>query len=326
VILFCPLPGNEAAATALAQRTGGRVGQVTVRAFPDGESYARFDTPVLGEQVALVCTLHRPDEKILPLLFLAEAARELGAAGIGLVAPYLAYMRQDCRFRDGEAVSSLSFARLLSGRLDWMATVDPHLHRNPTLEGLYPIPTRTLHAAPRIAEWIRGNVPDAVLVGPDAESAQWVGAVASLASVPSLILEKTRRGDLDVEVSVPRIGRWRDRTPVLVDDIISTARTQAAATRHLRSAGLRPPVCIGVHAVFAADAYQALMASGAGRIVTCNTIPHPSNAIDILPLVGDSVRDLVQGSRHEASRRQAAVLRPVPSSPDAGCPGPGPGR
>ena len=74
----------------------------------------RIDTPVRGRCVVLAGSLHQPDEKTLPLLFAADAARELGAAQVGLVAPYLAYMRQDRRFEPGEAVTSRSYARLLS--------------------------------------------------------------------------------------------------------------------------------------------------------------------------------------------------------------------
>ena len=66
---------------------------------------------------------------MLPLIFAAATARELAAAKIGLVAPYLAYMRQDRRFNPGEAVTSRQVAGLLSSAFDWLVTVDPHLHR-----------------------------------------------------------------------------------------------------------------------------------------------------------------------------------------------------
>src|SRR5579862_9705018 len=118
--LLIGLPGNEAMTRALAQRLGGEVVQAEVRAFPDGETYLRFLADLSGRPLALVCTLDRPNEKILPLIFAAAAARELGAAGVGLVAPYLAYMRQDRRFKPGEAVTSREFARLLSDAFDWL--------------------------------------------------------------------------------------------------------------------------------------------------------------------------------------------------------------
>jgi ribose-phosphate pyrophosphokinase len=123
--------------------------------------------------------------------------------------------------------------------------------------------------------------------------------VAAGARSPYVVLEKVRRGDREVEVSVPEVSRWRGHTPVLVDDIISTARTMIQTVGHLRGAGLRPPVCVGVHAVFAGTAYEDLLASGTGGVVTCNTIPHPSNAIGLTSLIAEGVREVggVQSSR-----------------------------
>ena len=289
-LVLLPLPGNEALAHGLAVALDGELGATDVRRFPDGETLVRLLTPVAGRSVVLAATLDRPDDKLLPLLFVAATARDLGAARVGLVAPYLAYMRQDHRFREGEGVTSTYFAHVLSTAVDWLVTVDPHLHRRATLAEIYTIPGVAVHAAPVISAWIRSNVPRPLLVGPDSESAQWVTAVAQTAGAPAVVLEKVRRGDRDVEVSLPDVDRWRDHTPVLVDDIISTARTMIETVKHLRRAGLAAPVCVGVHAVFAGRAYDDLVAAGAGRIVTCNTIPHPSNVVDLTELLADGVR------------------------------------
>lgn len=289
--LLLPLPGNEALAADLASRLGAESGILTVHRFPDGESHVRLESPVAGRPVVLVCTLDRPDDRLLPLVFAAATARELGATAVGLVCPYLGYMRQDARFQSGEAVTSAIFARLLDPWIDWLITVDPHLHRRRSLAEIYAVPATVLHAAPVIADWIRAAVPAPLLVGPDEESGQWVSAVAAAAEAPCLVLEKTRPGDRSVEVSVPAVERWRDRTPVLVDDIVSTARTMIETVGHLRRAGLAAPVCVGVHAVFAGEAWHDLLVAGAGRIVTCNTIAHPSNAIDLAPLLADAVRE-----------------------------------
>ncbi len=293
--LLLALPGNETLATALASRLDAEPGSMTARRFPDEESYLRIQTPVAGRDVILLCTLDRPDAKLLPLLFAAGTARELGAARVGLVAPYLAYMRQDRRFQPGEAVTSVHFARLLSACVDWLVTVDPHLHRRSGLGEIYSIPARVVRAAPLVSAWILQHVGAPVLVGPDAESEQWVAAVAGAAGAPYVILQKTRRGDREVEVSVPEVERHRDRTPVLVDDIVSTARTMIETVGHLKRAGLAPPVCIGVHAVFAGTAHADLAAAGAARIVTCNTIAHESNAIDVADLVAEAARTLGSG-------------------------------
>ena len=132
--LIVALPGNEGLAQRLAEGLDGEVARTEFRRFPDGESYARIDTQVQGRSVILACTFDRPDEKFLMLTFAAATARELGAVRIGLVAPYLCYLRQDQRFRPGEAVTSRLFARMVSGTFDWLVTIDPHLHRLAALD------------------------------------------------------------------------------------------------------------------------------------------------------------------------------------------------
>jgi ribose-phosphate pyrophosphokinase len=291
-LLLFGMPNNERMTEALLSAlddgrrdpaaTIAARGDLTLRRFPDGESYVRLASPVRDRDVALVCTLEHPDDKVLPLLFTAATARDLGAARVGLVAPYLSYMRQDRRFVDGEGVTSTYFASLLSRAFDWLVTVDPHLHRRTSLGEIYTIPCEVVHAAPRVAAWIREHVRQPLLIGPDAESAQWVAAVAGAAGAPSIVLEKVRRGDRDVSVSVPDVDRWRGHTPVLVDDIVSTAKTMIETVGHLRRLALPAPVCIAVHAVFATGAYGELLATGAERVVSCDTIPHPSNEISLV--------------------------------------------
>lgn len=283
--LVLSIPGNEAAAEALADLLGAEPGRAEIRPFPDGEWYVRIDSPVAGRQVLVVASLDRPDRRLLAAYFVAATARNLGALRVGLVAPYLAYMRQDRRFRPGEGVTSAYFGHLISGAFDWLVTVDPHLHRRASLGEIYSIPTRVVHAAPLLSEWIAGNVVRPLVVGPDGESEQWVSAVARAARAPSVVLEKVRRGDRDVEVAVPRLDAYAGSTPVLIDDIISTGRTMIETTLRLREAGMRAPVCLGIHGLFTEGAYDGLVAAGAVRVVTTNTVAHPSNAIDVLPLV-----------------------------------------
>lgn len=288
-----PLPGNTALGAALAAPLGAALGAVTIHPFPDRETYVRIDTPVTGRDVILICTLDRPDEKFLPLAFTAATAKQLGAARVGLIAPYLGYLRQDTRFKSGEGITSKTFGGLLSRAVDWIVTVDPHLHRYRSLSEIYSIPSHTVHAAPLLAQWIQTRVHAPLLIGPDSESLQWVAAVAAAAEAPYVVLEKTRYGERDVRISVPQVERWRTHTPVLVDDIISTARTMVETITHLRRAGLPAPICVGVHAVMAGTAYTDLMAAGATEVATCNTIAHASNAIDVMPLIADAVRALI---------------------------------
>lgn len=286
-------PGYAAVGAALVAGLNAEAGEIAVRHFPDGETYVRLLTPPAGRSVILACGLDRPDEKLSSLQFAAVTARELGAIRIGLVAPYLAYMRQDARFHEGEAVAARAFAGWLSWIVDWLVTVDPHLHRYAKLGEIYPIATAIASSTTAISRWITANVTDPLVIGPDAESRQWAAAVANGANCPCLVLEKVRRGDRDVEITIPNLAGAAGRTPVLVDDIISTARTMAAAVKHLRAAGTPAPVCIGVHALFGGDALPCLVQAGVREVITCNTVAHATNAIDVLPQLADSARDLL---------------------------------
>ncbi|MBP9893373.1 MAG: ribose-phosphate pyrophosphokinase [Planctomycetes bacterium] len=285
---LCAWPGNEALCASLARALGAATFVLETRHFPDGESYVRIAGDCAGE-IAIVASLDHPDEKTVPLLVLADALRAEGATRVGLIAPYLAYLRQDRQFKSGEAVSSRTFAKLLSAHLDWLVTVDPHLHRYKSLSEVYSIKTHVCHAAPAIAAWIKSNIEKPLLIGPDSESAQWVGDIAARIGAPSITLEKTRKGDRDVEVSVPHIEKWQSHTPVLADDIISTGKTMLAAAKRLRDEHALMPVCIGVHAIFAGDAYDELLKIGA-RVVTCNAIAHKSNGIDLTVVIAAGVR------------------------------------
>ena len=293
--LIFALPGNEALTLNLCRLLDAEAGQLHLRRFPDGESHIRYANDLTGRQVMLVCSLDRPDDKAVALYLSACIARELGAAGVGLVLPYLAYMRQDARFHPGEGISSAHFARLLCTAADWMVCVDPHLHRHASLSEIYDIPTAVAHAAPEISRWIAANVDQPVIIGPDGESEQWAAEVAKAAGCPCTTLQKTRRGDRDVEVSVPDASLLKGRIPVLVDDIVSTASTMVAAAGHLRRLGTLAPVCAIVHPVFAGDAFQLLERSGVGLIVSCNTIAHPSNGIDIAQPLAASIALLLKG-------------------------------
>lgn len=288
---------NPARVQALGSLLGVDCGDVYHHTFPDGEAFLQIkgdvEKVIRGREVIVFDTLQEPDTKTLPLIFLAETARELGAKTVGLVCPYLAYMRQDKRFHPGEAITSTYFAKVMSQSFDWLVTVDPHLHRRASLDEIYTIPSSIVHAGPAIAAWVAQNVEKPFFIGPDAESEQWVSNIAEIAKAPFVILEKTRRGDQDVSISFPDLSPYMTHTPVLVDDIISTARTMIQTVIHLRGHHMKPPLCIGVHGIFAMDAYVTLLQAGVSKIVTCNTISHPTNDIDLLPALSEVIKKMI---------------------------------
>jgi len=272
-------------AESLSKLSNFERGELEFRHFPDGESYLRIKTNVKNKKVIIIESLDYPDEKTLSLIFFAETARELGAKEVGLVAPYLGYMRQDKRFNDGEAITSRIFASLISKHFDWLVTIDPHLHRYKKMKEIYKIPAHALHVAPLISDWIKNNIKKPVLIGPDEESRQWVSQVADLADAPFIVLNKIRIGDRNVKVTAPGMESYKQHQPVLIDDIISTARTMIETIKHLKKLKTKPPICIGVHAIFSDNAFKDLKKSGAKNIITCNTVPHTSNKIDTTPLI-----------------------------------------
>ncbi|MCB1024554.1 MAG: ribose-phosphate diphosphokinase, partial [Acidobacteria bacterium] len=171
LILFS-LPGNEDLTEKIASLLEAEIGKTEIRLFPDGESYVRVLSDVKNKYVVLVCTLNQPNEKFLPLYFLSKALKKQGAAHVSLVAPYLAYMRQDKVFKPGESVTSDCFGEIVSSFVDSIITVDPHLHRRKSLSDIYPIPNEVVHATDHIADWITKTVENPVLIGPDSESEQ----------------------------------------------------------------------------------------------------------------------------------------------------------
>ena len=284
-ILFA-FPGYEKFSKLVKDRNDFELGDLSVKHFPDGESLVTIKSDVKNKDIIVVCGLDRPDAKMMPLLFFARTAKELGAKKITLVAPYLSYMRQDKQFEAGQAVTSKIFAVFLSQLFDSLITLDPHLHRYKSLEEIYSIPTTVLHAAGVVGDWIKKNVKNPVLIGPDEESLQWVEGVAKHAGAPFIVLKKVRHGDKDVEVSAPDasepdVKKFLSHTPVLVDDIISTARTMIETVGHLNNLGMKPAVCIGIHAIFSGDSYEELKRAGVEKIVTTNSVVHETNEIDV---------------------------------------------
>jgi ribose-phosphate pyrophosphokinase len=298
------MPGNEAFTGLLARHSGQSRRELHLHRFPDGESLVRIEPAAEHADAVIVCTLDHPDPKLVPLLMAAATVRELGARRIGLIAPYLAYMRQDTRFHPGEALSASILGRLLGGAFDWLITVDPHLHRYRTLGEACPLDGRVIHAAPRVAAWIRSHVQSPLIIGPDGESAQWVNDVAGELGAPCVVASKERHGDRDVRVRLPGIEQWANHTPVLLDDIISSGHTMVETLCGLAGQRMAEPVCIGVHGIFADAAMEKLRAAGAGRIVTSNTIPGETAVIDISEDVALLMAEMTRG---EAATSESAI-------------------
>ena len=286
--------------TAAAQRLG-QAAQLPVKMidrhrFPDGELKLRLPVDGAGRlpaHVMLLRSLHDPNEKLVELLLTARAARTLGARHITLVAPYMAYMRQDIAFAPGEVVSQQVVGAFLAGLVDAVITVDPHLHRVATLQEAMAVPQAiVLSGAEPLADLIAQRRPGALLVGPDGESAQWIAQAAARHGFDHAVCTKVRHGDRDVAIELPPLHA-QGRAVVLLDDMASTGRTLAQAARLLLQDGAASVDVAVTHALFAGDALQALHDAGVGEVWSTDCIPHASNAVPMAEPLAQALRSLL---------------------------------
>ncbi len=275
----------------LADALGLPFALVEIHRFPDGESKVTLPAP-LPEQVVVCRSLDRPNDKLVELMLIARTAREMGVRRIVLVAPYLCYMRQDIAFHAGEAVSQKIIGAFLAELFDAVITVDPHLHRIERLEQAIPQGDAvSLTAAPAMVEFLAQHVQNPMLIGPDAESEQWVRAMAEPAGLEYAVATKERLGDRSVRTKLPEVD-YRDRTIVLVDDMASTGRTLIAVASQLKFRGAGAIHCLVTHALFADDATRQLQEAGIEQIWSADSISHPSNVIHLAPLLAQAVRSI----------------------------------
>jgi len=269
-------------AARLAAAAGMDSACIARHRFPDGELKLRLPA-ALPPQVVLLRSLSQPNEKLVELLLAARTARSLGATQLTLVAPYLAYMRQDIAFQPGEAVSQRIVGGFLAGLFDAVVTVDPHLHRVATLAEAVPVARAVvLSGAPLLADLIAQQRPGALLVGPDEEAAQWVAQAAARHGFDHAVCTKVRHGDRHVEIALPALD-VRGRAVVLLDDVASSGHTLAQAARGLLAAGAASVDVAVTHALFAGDAGQLLRQAGIGQVWSTDCIAHPSNAVSMAP-------------------------------------------
>ncbi len=280
-------------AERMAEAAGIAYERVELHHFPDGESRVRLPRNI-PQHLILCRSLYHPNEKLIELFLAAATARRLGARRITLVAPYLCYMRQDKEFHPGEAISQRIIGELLADRFNALITVDPHLHRVENLGQAVPVERAiTLSATGAMAPWLTQQLDNPLLIGPDQESLQWVSAIARHSGLEYCVARKQRLGDRSVRIELPQ-RHFAGRDVVLVDDVASTGRTLEAAATELVP---HRPASISVlvtHALLHGDAHQRLQRAGIERIWSCDTIPHPSNRIQLAELLAGAVRELLR--------------------------------
>jgi ribose-phosphate pyrophosphokinase len=290
------LPSSSAEAARLAARLGVAMHEIDVHRFPDGELRVTVGPP--AATTVIYASLDRPNDKLLTVLFAADALRRGGARRLVLLAPYLCYMRQDTAFQAGEAISQKVVGRLLADAVDRIVTVDAHLHRTKTIQEIFPgITADNLSAMSVVGEALKARLdPRTIVVGPDSESLSWVSDLAHRLALPWAVAEKTRRDDRTVQLTFGDPGAFSGRPVLLVDDIVSSGATVLAGAEALVAAGARPIDVVITHALFPAQLTEKLHHAGIRSIFSTYSVPHPTNAIRLDSLLADALRSEIDSS------------------------------
>lgn len=263
---------------------------LTIKHFPDGELYVRFTENLQGKTIILVQSMHpKPNEVMMETILAINTAKKLGAQKVILVAPYIAYLRQDKMFHSGECVSNKIIAGLLSCA-DRIVTIDPHLHRINNLGEIFTTKTTTLTAMHAISRHLINNKTKDLLIGPDIESTQWASRVAQTTALPFIVLHKKRYTAHSIRTKVT--ADVRGKNVIIIDDIISTGRTMVEPILQLKKLGAKTITCIAVHGLFAENALTLLKKTGA-KVLSTNTIQTKATAIDVSPTIAEALKGLL---------------------------------
>ena len=188
---------------------------------PDGELHVRFDDELKNKSVVLVQSFYpHPNHSLMELLFAASTARDLGARKVILVAPYLAYLKEDKRVIKGECVSTRVVSELLSKNFDAVVTVEPHLHDSQ----LFTIPIYNVDISELLKDYIKKNFKDAIIIGADNESFKLVNKI----SFNSIILDKKRKDAFNVSLKgllITNSPLFGTAASIIVSPFISTNLT-----------------------------------------------------------------------------------------------------
>ena len=262
--------------------------EIHIHHFPDGESRVNLPTDIAGN-VILYRSLDRPNTKLIELLLTLRTLRDNGAKSITLIAPYLCYMRQDCAFQTGDVISQQVIGDFLAQYVDTLITVDPHLHRVHELKQAVPCPQAiNITAAPLFRDYLDLHLRDAILLGPDAESKQWVASIAGN-NYSFGVAHKQRHGDRDVEIQLPEL-LLQNKTIVLIDDVISTGQTLLKTVEAINQHHAEKIIIMVTHALFADTTFdQVLYDNGVADIISTDSILHRSNQLELVSLLVEAI-------------------------------------
>ena len=263
-------PASQSLGKSLAERLRLEAASVLFKEFPDGETYVKLTEVSPGDDLIVVQSLSPPQARnLMVLLQIASAARDIGVRRISVVAPYLAYSRQDKMFLPGEAVSARLVAKVLeSCGVQRVYVVEPHSAESLSF---FRIPAVPVSPVDDIVKFL-GDRTGSVIVAPDEKRVPDARELASKLSCDYGWVEKTRDRDTgEVRSKIGSVPHGK-KTAVIFDDIISSGSTIVKAAELLRSIGFEEIEAGCVHGLFVQRAEEKLAAAGVRSIFASDTI------------------------------------------------------
>lgn len=272
---------NVSLAESVAANLGFGLGQRDLSRFPDSEVHVEIETSVRGHDVYLIQPTSPPsNENLIELLLLADASRRAGAERLTAIIPYFGYARQDRRASGRDAVGARLMADLIKcAGIERVVTVDLHAI---ALEGFFAIPLEHLSAVSLLADAVRGLVsPESIVLAPDLGAVKLARRYAKSLNLPMAIVHKTRTGGEQVETH-GIVGDVRGRSLLIVDDMVSTGATIAAAFNAAVACGSLPSaMVVSTHGLFVGAAVERLGALAIRQFLVTDSVAQPKTALPV---------------------------------------------
>jgi len=245
---------------------------IDIHDFANGETYARVLKKVRGDDVYLIQTICCPINKTLvETLIIIDALKRASANHINLICPFIAYSRQDRKVKSREPITAKLVADLITqAGATRLVSVDFHADQ---IQGYYNIPVDHFVAYPQFAKYIVGNkLKDVVIVSPDIGGLKRANKLADLLGLPIAVIDKVRKMHNLSEVAHV-IGDVKNKTAVIIDDIIDTGGSIVSATEEIKKRGAKKVIICATHAVLSKNAKDRLKKCRADKIILTDTIP-----------------------------------------------------
>lgn len=261
-------------AEEIAQKLGIKLGKITINDFPDGEIHIQIEESLRGKKVFLVQPTCNPvNQNIMELLIMADACRRASAEQITAIIPYLGYSRQDKKVTGREPISSKMIINLFgTAGIDRIVSVDLHV---PQIQAFFDKPFDHLTAFTTITNYIKQKkLVNPVIVSPDAGRAKIAEKYASYLGYPMIIMHKTREGVGGRDVSLSGIiGDPKDKTPIIIDDIMAGGSTVKQALSLLEN-GCREEIYFAIsHPILIGKALERLSHDAIKEVIVTNSVP-----------------------------------------------------